>query len=152
MEFRNEFINNNNIKLLPRLYFLPILNDKLMVFICLSMSNISSVGSIRLITGFFWNKESEKTNTVCSAIQKKHTDRIAISGLFIYSVQVCKPELSVKTQTVRFFAVLLIEYSVSVAIRIVCDITVPGEDEEKRLKQHRWLSEFCKRNSSRKCF
>lgn len=53
MKFRNGFINNNNIKLLPRLYFLPILNDKLMVFICLFMSNISSVGSIRLITGFF---------------------------------------------------------------------------------------------------
>lgn len=36
-----------------------------------------------------------------------------------------------------FFAVLLTEYSVSVAIRVACDITDPGEDKEKRPKQHR---------------
>ena len=32
MKFRNGFINNNNIKLLPRLYFLPILSGKYLAF------------------------------------------------------------------------------------------------------------------------
>ena len=65
MKFRNGFINNNNIKLLPRLYFLPILNDKLMVFICLSMSNISSVGvSGSLLDSFEIEKQEKRPQCV----------------------------------------------------------------------------------------
>lgn len=51
----------------------------------------------------FGIKNSAKNGHDVSGKKQEQTDRIAISGLFLYSFQVCKPRLSVKTQTVRAF-------------------------------------------------